>query len=271
MSILRRNNVRVRGSGSRTLLFAHGFGCDQTMWRHVAGSLSDDHRVVSFDHVGAGDSDWSAYDPRRHGSLEGYAADIVEICEALGGDPLTFVGHSVGGTIGVLAANLRPDLIRSLVLVCPSPRFSNTDGYSGGFSASDISELLDLLEKNQLDWSALMAPTIMGADAVAEQEEWRGSVCRVDPAVAKQFARATFEADNRADFQAVTLPALILDCSDDALAPPYVGDFVQRAIRGSRRVTLEATGHCPHLTRPVDVAAAIREFVSGSSLAHIAA
>ncbi|QYF87053.1 alpha/beta hydrolase [Brevundimonas sp. PAMC22021] len=241
------------------------------MWRRVVDEMSEQFRVVLFDHVGAGDSDWSAYDAVRYGSLEGYAADVLEICEELSNDPITYVGHSVGATIGVLAANLRPDLIRSLVLVCPSPRFSNTDGYTGGFSSADIAELLDLMDKNHLDWSALMAPTVMGVDAVAEQEEWRGSVCRVDPATAKQFARLTFEADNRADYAALAAPTLIIDCSDDALAPSAVGDHLHRAISGSERLTLQATGHCPHLTRPSDVTAAILAFDAGRTLVRTAA
>ena len=265
MDVLRRNNVRILGKGERTLMFAHGFGCDQTMWRHVVDGLSAGHRIVLFDHVGAGDSDTSAYDPIRYGALAGYAADVVEICQDLGGQPVTFVGHSVGATIGLLAANMRPDMIEALVMVCPSPRFSNTETYSGGFAASDIAELLDLMDKNHLDWSALMAPTVMGAAAEAEQAEWRGSVCRVDPVIAKQFARVTFEADNRADFAATTTRTLIIDCSDDVLAPAEVGAFVHGAIRGSTRQTLQATGHCPHLTRPADVIAAIQAFVAAGN------
>ncbi|MFN4092848.1 MAG: alpha/beta fold hydrolase [Brevundimonas sp.] len=271
MNVLTRNNVRIAGTSPHHLIFAHGFGCDQSMWRRVVAGLSDRHTVVLFDHVGSGDSDWSAYDATRHGSLTGYAADLVEICENLPPGNVTFVGHSVGATIGILAANQRPDLIQSLVLICPSPRFSNTDDYVGGFAPSDITELLDLMDKNHLDWSALMAPTVIGAQDIPEQDEWRNSVCRIDPAIAKQFARVTFEADNRTDFAANTTPALVIDCSEDSLAPPSVGDFLARVMPASRRVTLQASGHCPHLTRASDVVAAIEAFADERRSVDIAA
>lgn len=261
MNPLARNNVRVTGSGPDHLVFAHGFGCDQSMWRRVVAGLSDRYTVVLFDHVGSGDSDWSAYDEIRHAALSGYAEDVVDICESLPRGDVTFVGHSVGATIGVLAANRRPDLIQALVLICPSPRFSNTDAYVGGFEPADISELLDLMDKNHLDWSALMAPTVMGPQDLPEQDEWRNSVCRIDPRIAKQFARVTFEADNRMDFAASRTPSLIIDCSEDSLAPPSVGDFLVGIMPEGSRVTLQAGGHCPHLTRSADVVAAIEAFI----------
>lgn len=264
MSVLSRNNVRVSGQGDPAFLFAHGFGCDQTMWRHVITRMDGARRVL-FDHVGAGDSDLKAYDPAKYATLHGYAADVIEICEALGLRDVVFVGHSVSATIGVLAAVARPDLFSQLILICASPRYQNTDTYTGGFGEADIDELLDLMDKNHLDWSALMAPTLMGPDHSELETEWRDSVCRTDPIIAKAFARATFTSDHREDFRKVTTPTLLIDCSTDALAPPEVGQFVHAAIKGSRRIVLEAEGHCPHMTAPHEVVAAIATVVSSSA------
>jgi sigma-B regulation protein RsbQ len=257
MSSLSRNNVRITGEGRPTFLLAHGFGCDQSMWRHVEGQLARRGRVVVFDHVGAGGSDVSAYQPDNYATLHGYAADVIEICEDLDLGRVVFVGHSVSATIGVLAANARPDLFSQLVLICASPRYANTDTYVGGFGAADIDELLDLMDKNHLDWADLMAPTVVGSDHAEVQTEWRDSVCRTDPAIAKAFARVTFTSDHRADYRQVTTPTLLIDCSDDALAPEAVGRYVNDAIKGSRRIVLSAEGHCPHMTAPDEVVAAI--------------
>jgi sigma-B regulation protein RsbQ len=257
-----RNNITTRGRGSRTFVFAHGFGCDQNMWSRLAPAFADVGKVVLFDHVGAGQSDISAYTSAKYGSLSGYAADVIEICESEGQGDVIFVGHSVSATIGVLAAVARPELFSSLVLLCPSPRYINGDGYEGGFGAADIDELLDLMDKNHLDWSALMAPTVIGADNdSALQDEWRDSVCRSDPTIAKAFAGVTFRSDHRADFAKVSVPTLLVECSDDALAPPHVGAFVHQSIKGSRRVILPASGHCPHMSAPEQVIAAMREFI----------
>jgi sigma-B regulation protein RsbQ len=242
------------------MMFAHGFGCDQNMWRHVAGSFADRNRVVLFDHVGAGAADTSAYSTDKYGRLHGYADDVIEICEAQRHRDVIFVGHSVSATIGVLAAVKRPDLFAGLVLICPSPRYSNTDTYSGGFNEADIDELLDLLEINNLDWSSVMAPVVLGPDNLDAQAEWRESVCRADPAIAKEFARATFKSDHRAEFRQVSTPTLVIECSSDNLAPREVGAWVRDAIKGSRLVTVDATGHCPHMTAPADVIRIIRSF-----------
>ncbi|USQ97499.1 alpha/beta fold hydrolase [Caulobacter sp. RL271] len=258
MDVLRRNNVTLHGEGEQTLLFAHGLGCDQTMWRLVAPHF-DGTRVVLFDHIGAGGSDASAYDPEKYAGLGGYADDVLEICETLNLRNVVFVGHSVSAMIGVLAAARRPDLFAGLVLIGASPRFANDGDYVGGFDMRDLEELLDLLEKNQLDWSAAIAPAVV--DDAAWQSEWRESVCRVDPVIAGDFARATFLSDHRADCGQVTTPTLLIECSDDTLAPAQVGAFVQAAIGGSRRVILKATGHSPHLTSPAAVVAAMRDFL----------
>lgn len=260
---LRRNNVTVSGRpDGRAMVFAHGFGCDQNMWRFVAPAFEADHRVVLFDHVGAGGSDLSAYDPERYASLDGYAADVVEIGEALGLSGAIFVGHSVSAVIGILAARRAPGLFDRLVLIGPSPRYIDDDGYAGGFSREDVDELLDSLDANFLGWSGAMAPVIMGnPDRPELGEELTNSFCRTDPDIAAQFARVTFLSDNRDDLRHVAVPTLVLQCSQDVIAPDAVGDFVHREIPGSTLVRLAATGHCPNLSAPEETIAAIRAFV----------
>ncbi|RAK52928.1 alpha/beta fold hydrolase [Phenylobacterium deserti] len=270
MDVFARNNVVIQGGTGPTFVFSHGFGCDQTMWRHVAQAFFANGRVVLFDHVGAGRSDFSAYTSAKYGSLQGYAADVVEICEALACDDLIFVGHSVSATIGVLAAVQRPDLFAKLVLICPSPRYANTDTYHGGFGEGDIDELLDLMDKNTLDWSALMSPVLFAQREPDLQEEWRDSVCSIDPVIAKEFARATFKSDHRAEYRQVTTSTLIVECAEDSLAPPEVGAYVHQAIAGSRRLVLDAVGHCPHMSAPDEVIAAIADF-AGANAARAAA
>ncbi len=262
MDVLARNNVKVSGrSDGRAMIFAHGFGCDQHMWRFVAPAFEADHRVVLFDHVGAGDSDLAAYDAERHGTLAGYADDVLEICRELDLSDAIFVGHSVSSMIGVLAAARDPRRIGKLVLVGPSPRYIDDDGYTGGFTREDIQELLESLESNFLGWSSAMAPVIVGnPDRPELGEELTASFCRTDPEIAARFARVTFMSDNRADLAGVSVPTLVLQCSDDAIAPRAVGEYVHRAIRGSTFVPLAATGHCPNLSAPRETTDAIRAF-----------
>ncbi len=244
------------------MLFAHGFGCDQNMWRFVAPAFEHAHRVVLFDHVGAGGSDLSAYDEDKYGTLGGYADDIVEICEELALRDVVFVGHSVSAMVGVLAANRRPELFGALVLVGPSPRYINDDGYLGGFDEADIAELLEALDSNYLGWSSSMAPVIMGnPDRPELGEELTSSFCRTDPSIARHFAHVTFTSDNRSDLGRVTIPTLILQCAEDVIAPRDVGRYVHEQIAGSRYVELAATGHCPNLSAPEATIAAIDEFV----------
>jgi sigma-B regulation protein RsbQ len=263
VSVLDRNNVQVAGDpDGRPMLFAHGFGCDQNMWRFVTPGFEHDHRIVLFDHVGAGGSDLSAYDTDRYSTLGGYAADVVEICDELDLRDAVFVGHSVSSMIGILAAGMRPQRFGALVLVGPSPRYTDADGYVGGFQEADIEELLDALDSNYLGWSAAMAPLIMGnPDRPELGEELTSSFCRTDPAIARHFARVTFTSDNRDDLASVEVPTLILQCSDDAIAPQSVGEYVHRSIPGSRFVQLTATGHCPNLSHPEETIAAIRAFL----------
>jgi sigma-B regulation protein RsbQ len=261
--VLRRNNVTESGPrDARAMMFAHGFGCDQNMWRFVAPAFERDHRVVLFDHVGAGGSDLTAYDRERYASLDGYAADVVEIGEALGLSEAVFVVHSVSAMIGVLAAARAPGMFGRLVLVGPSPRYVDEDGYTGGFARGDIDELLASLESNFLGWSGAMAPVIMGnADRPELGDELTNSFCRTDPEIAAQFARVTFLSDNRADLASVEVPTLVLQCAQDAIAPDVVGEYVHRGIPGSTLVRLRAAGHCPNLSAPEETVAAIRAFL----------
>jgi sigma-B regulation protein RsbQ len=244
------------------MVFAHGFGCDQSMWRFVAPAFEEDHCVVLFDHVGAGGSLLEAFDPERYASLDGYADDVLEICRELDLRDAVFVGHSVSAMIGVLAAAREPERVGKLVLVGPSPRYIDDDGYVGGFSREDIDDLLVSLDSNFLGWSSAMAPVIMGnPDRPELGDELTASFCRTDPDIAARFARVTFMSDNRGDLAAVSVPTLVLQCSDDVIAPRPVGEYVQREIPGAMFVQLAATGHCPNLSAPEETIAAIRAFV----------
>jgi sigma-B regulation protein RsbQ len=246
------------------MLFAHGFGCDQNMWRYVWPAFADEYRVVLFDHVGTGGSDVRAYDRERYSSLQGYAGDVLDICHELDLSDVVFVGHSVSAMIGVLAAIEEPQRFARLVLVGPSPRYINDQGYVGGFTREDIEGLLASLESNYLGWSSAMAPVIMGnADRPELGEELTNSFCRADPEIAAQFARVTFMSDNRADLARVSTPSLVLQCSDDAIAPRIVGEYVQQHLADSRLVELQATGHCPNLSAPEETIKAMREFLAG--------
>ena len=244
------------------MVFAHGYGCDKNMWRFVAPEFERDHRVVLFDHVGAGGSDPRAYDPERYASLDGYADDVVAILEELDLRDAVFVGHSVSAMIGVLAAQRAPGRIGKLVLVGPSPRYIDDEDYRGGFTEEDIDELLGSLASNFLGWSSAMAPVIMAnPDRPELGEELTNSFCRMDPAIAEQFARVTFRSDNRADLPSVSVPTLVVQCAEDAIAPREVGAYVHRTIPGSELVVLDATGHCPNLSAPRETVEAIRAFV----------
>jgi sigma-B regulation protein RsbQ len=244
------------------MIFAHGFGCDQNMWRFVAPAFESEFRTVLFDHVGAGGSDLAAYEPAKYATLSGYADDLVEIARELRLQDAVFVGHSVSAMIGVLASLSAPDLFKSLVLIGPSPRYIDDEGYVGGFSAKQIAELLDFLSDNYMGWSAAMAPTIMGnADRPELGEELANSFCRTDPEIAKAFARVTFMSDNRCDLPKVTIPSLILQCSEDVIAPREVGEYVHRNTPHSKLVLMRATGHCPNLSAPEETISAIRAFV----------
>jgi sigma-B regulation protein RsbQ len=262
MGVIERNNVQVRGTGERAMMFAHGFGCDQNMWRFVEPAFRGDFKTVLFDHVGAGGSDLKAYDKAKYSSLAGYARDVVEIGRKLELKDAVFVGHSVSSMIGALAVKLAPGMFGKLVMVGPSARYINDDSYVGGFSEQQIEELLQFMESNHMGWSAQMAPAIMGnPDRPELGEELTNSFCRTDPDIAKAFARVTFMSDNRADLAGVNIPTLILQCSEDIIASQEVGEFVHRGIPRSEIRILEATGHCPNLSAPDEVISAMRPFV----------
>ena len=265
MDVVDRHNVRVTGrADGQPMLFAHGFGCDQNMWRLVAPTFEDDFRVVLFDHVGAGGSDLGAYDPERYTSLSAYADDVLTICRELDLRDVVFVGHSVSSMIGVMATIAEPERFAKLVLVSPSPRYIDDGSYVGGFTEQDINELLESLDSNYLGWSSAMAPVIMGnADRPELGDELTASFCRTDPEIARRFARATFLSDNRADLARVPVPTLVLQCSNDAIAPTSVGEYVRDALPDASYVLLQATGHCPNLSAPDETTRAVAAFVRG--------
>ena len=261
--VLSRNNVRISGAGTQPMVFAHGFGCDQNMWRLVTPAFEDDYRVVLFDYVGSGRSDLGAYDADRYGRLDGYADDVLDICHALELEDVVLVGHSVSSMVAVLAANREPERFDRLVLVGPSPRYVNDPpGYVGGFERGDIEGLLEMMDKNYIGWANFLAPAIMkNPDRPELGEELTESFCSTDPVIARRFAEATFFADNRDDLPLVRVPSLILQCSDDMIAPREVGEYVHRHLPGSTLRLMEATGHCPHMSHPEETIQAIREYL----------
>jgi sigma-B regulation protein RsbQ len=271
MSALSRHNVSDSGrSDGQPIVFAHGFGCDLHMWRLITPAFEDDYRVVVFDHAGSGGSDPEAYDEGRHSSLQGYADDVVDICRELEITDGIFVGHSVSSMIGALADATAPELFEKLVMIGPSPRYIDDEGYVGGFSEADVRELLDSLESNYLGWSSAMAPAIMGnPDRPALGEELTESFCRTDPDRARRFAEVTFLSDNRADLPRVETPTLVLQCAQDAIAPVAVGRYVADAMPNATMVLLDATGHCPHLSAPDQTVAAMTPFVRGDAVVGV--
>ncbi len=263
MSIFARHHITIAGVGTTPMLFVHGFGCDQRMWRFAAPTFCDRYRTILLDQIGAGRSDLSAYDARKYATLQGYADDILAVCAELALTRVIFVGHSVSAMIGILAAAKAPDRFAHLVLIGPSPRYLNDGEYYGGFTPEDINGLLSTLDRNYLGWSRAMAPVIMGnPDRPELAEELTNSFCRTDPVIARAFARVTFLSDNRADLARVGVPSLVLQCSHDIIAPTAVGRYVHQHLRNSQFVQLKATGHCPNLSAPEETTDAIRAFLS---------
>ena len=265
--VLRRNNVQVFGRGTQPIVFAHGFGCDQNMWRLVTPAFEDDYRVVLFDYVGSGRSDLTAWDRERYSSLDAYASDILAIIEELDLRDVILVAHSVSSMIGVLAANRAPDRFAHLIMVGPSPRYINDaeQGYTGGFERADIEGLLDMMDRNFVGWANFLAPAIMkNPDRPELGAELTDSFCSTDPVIARRFAEATFFADNREDLPKLTVPSLILQCSDDMIAPDAVGEYVHRVTPNSTLHVLTATGHCPHMSHPEETVAAIKGYLESA-------
>jgi sigma-B regulation protein RsbQ len=262
-AVLERNNVKVFGQGEQPMILAHGYGCDQNMWRLITPAFEDRNKIVLFDHVGHGRSDTSAYDRQKYGTLQGYADDLLEICRALDLKDAIFVGHSVSAMIGVLAAAKDPERFARLVLIGPSPCYINDDGYVGGFKREDIDGLLEFLDSNHLGWSTTMAPVIMAnPDRPELAEELTNSFCRTDPEIAKHFARVTFLSDNRGDLAKVRTRTLVLQCSSDAIAPESVGRYLHKHLPDSHLVMMRATGHCPNLSAPDETIEAMKAFLS---------
>lgn len=263
MNTLSRNNVNVQGESGPTLLYAHGFGCNQTMWSRVTPAFASTHRQILFDYVGCGQSDLSAFDATRYATLQGYAQDVLEVCDALGlRSGVSFVGHSVSSTIGLLASIERPELFDRLVLLGPSPCFLNDPpDYLGGFEREDLQDLLSLMDQNYIGWAHYLAPVVSGeAQPAVVTGELSDSFCSTDPVLARIFAQTTFFADNRVDLPRVSRPCLILQNSHDALAPVGVGDYLHAHLRGSTLKRLEVTGHCAHMSQPSVVIEAMQEF-----------
>ena len=263
MNILKRNNVTIKGKGSEIIMFAHGFGCDQNMWRYVVPAFEENYKIIMFDQVGAGGSDFSAFNPQKYDKLEGYADDILEIATTLQLKDLIFVGHSVSALIGIIASQKSPKLFKSLILVAPSPSYINDGDYIGGFTKPEINELLESLDNNHLGWSMMMAPIFIGnLDKNELIEKLAHSFCRTDPQILKHFARTTFFSDKRELLSSVKIPSLILQCANDVIAPREVGEYMHQKMCGSQLVLMQATGHCPNLSAPEETIEAITKFLS---------
>jgi len=262
MSAKTRHNVKVLGTGDKTMLFAHGYGCDQNMWRFLTPQFENEYRIVLYDLLGCGKSDLSTYDRKKYGSLRGHAEDVNAILQECATGPAVFVGHSVSAMIGLLAGVAQPELFDSHVMIGPSPCYINQDDYIGGFTRADIESMLETLDSNYLGWASAMAPTIMGApDQPALRAELTNSFCATDPEIAKHFARTTFLSDNRADVPKLTARTLILQCSDDIIAPRQVGDYLKATLPNATLALIENVGHCPHLSNPTAIAAAMKTFL----------
>ncbi|WP_018619911.1 alpha/beta fold hydrolase [Spirosoma luteum] len=262
--LIDRYNITITGNqDGQVVLFAHGFGCDQGMWRYMAPSFEADHKVVRFDYIGHGHANLNAYNRERYASLHGYAQDVLDICQALDLQDVILVGHSVSSMIGALACIREPDRFVRLIMVGPSPRYINDGDYYGGFEQEDIEGLLTMMDGNFFSWATSMAPAIMGnADRPQLGLELRESFCRTDLDVAQQFARVTFYSDNRADLPKLKTPSLVIQSTDDIIAPIAVGEYVAQQTPNSRLCIITATGHCPHLSAPVETTDAIRQYLA---------
>ena len=268
-NVLARNNVTELGRGTQPMVFAHGFGCDQNMWRFVTPAFADDYRIVLLDYVGSGQSDLGAYDAERYATLDGYASDVLDVIHALDLREVILVGHSVSSMVAVLAANREPERFDRLILVGPSPRYINDPpAYVGGFERADIEGLLETMDRNYIGWANFLAPAIMKNPERPELgEELTASFCSTDPVIARRFAEATFFADNRADLPHVRVPSLLLQCAEDIIAPTAVGEYLAREMPRSTLRLMEATGHCPHMSAPEETIRLMREYLQGAPAA----
>jgi len=264
-NIIKRNNVTIIGDGEKTIILAHGFGCDQNMWERLIPYFKEDYRLVLFDYVGSGQSELAAFDVQRYSSINGYAQDIIEVCEAVNISGAIFIGHSVSCSAGIVAANLHPEYFSHLILIGPSPCFLNIPpDYLGGFENKDLEELLELMDQNYLGWANYLAPVVAGSSGEGQiAGELSESFCSTDPVVAKTFARTTFFADNRNDFKNNTIPCLLLQHKKDTLAPLNVGEYLNLNTAKSTYLVLNVDGHCAHMSHPALVSDAVREYLLG--------
>lgn len=263
--VLRRNNVHIQGQdrGKPALVLVNGFGCEQSMWRSVAPHFASSRQVLLFDHVGTGKADVSPFDRVKYASLQGYADDLLEVCEAAGVQGAVLVAHSVGCVIGALAAVRRPAAFRHLVLIGPTPCFLNDGSYLGGFEREDLDVMLEAMDANYAHWAHQMAPLIMGhAERPELAWELESSMNRMLPKIARQFARVSFDSDHRRDLRQLRTPTTILQCAEDNIVPEVVGESVCESIANCTLVRLDATGHCPHLSAPEEVVHALREVLN---------
>ncbi len=261
--IIRRNNIKIFGDCEQVMFFVHGYGCDQSMWRYVTPTFEPHYKIVLIDLVGSGKSEKENYDYDRYSDLRSYAEDIIEICDLLNFKDIVYVGHSVSAMIGALIDVEKPDLIKDLILIGPSPCYVNDENYHGGFTKADIDQMLETLDSNYLGWSSTMAPVIMGNPERPELAgELENSFCQNDPKIAKHFARVTFTGDNRSDLKNVEVKSLIIQSNQDAIAGIDVGKYVHENIKNSEFVIIDAIGHCPHLSAPKATAFAIKNYLN---------
>ncbi|MDQ0230866.1 alpha/beta fold hydrolase [Metabacillus malikii] len=263
IDVIKRNNVNIIGEGKRSIIFAAGFGCDQSVWKDMIDDFTEDYQVVLFDYVGAGKSDLQSYDEVRYSTLKGYAQDVLEICAALDLENAIFIGHSVSSMIGMLASLEHPNFFSHLIMIGPSPRYLNDPPeYVGGFEEEDLRGLLAMMEQNYIGWTSAFATTLLStADRPDVKQELEDRFCSTDPLIARQFAEATFFADNRSDLPNVTTPTLILQCSEDIIAPPFVGDYLHNQMPSSTLKEMMAVGHCPHMSHPEETIKLIKAYI----------
>ena len=260
--VLKRNNVTITGTGEKVLLFAHGFGCDQNAWKYITAAFVSKYKLVLFDYVGAGKSDLSAYDSNKYNSLDGYVQDLLEICDALNLKEIIFIGHSVSCMIGALASIQRPALFEKLIFIGPSPCYITKEDYQGGFDQETIDTLFEVMEEDYIGWAKSLAPAIMGKEHDKELgKELTDSFCSIDATIAKQFAKVTFLSDNRNDLPLIPIETLTIQCSQDMVAPLSVGQYVNQHAPNNTIMILEAFGHCPHMSYPVETISAIKAFL----------
>jgi sigma-B regulation protein RsbQ len=266
-TVLERNNVHISGKGLQPILFAHGFGCDQNMWRYILPAFEEDYKLILFDYVGAGKSDIGSYNKEKYASLQGYAQDVLDICQELNLTNTIFVGHSVSCMIGMLASVINPELFSKIIMVSPSPCYINDENYVGGFERKDIESLLETMEKNYIGWANFLAPNVMGnADRPELGQELTQSFCSTDPKIARQFAQVTFLSDNRIDLAKLKTPSLIMQCSDDIIAPTEVGHYLHKNLHNSTLLVMKATGHCPHMSAPDETITIIQDYLKNESI-----